>query len=247
MRPLASLLAVAALTLPLINAAPMPATQPSDGKASPALALQRKLPEVKFTQVPLGDAIDYIQSTTGANIHVNWRALELLNVTRQMPVSVKLSDVTARRVLRSVLDDTGMGEQLTFYVDDGVLEVTTREIADSQLITRVYPVEDLVLTIPDFEGPTFNLHNQGTAVSGGGGGGGGGGSGILSGSTGAAGERQQQTKQQRAEDLLQTIQQTVHPEVWRDNGGTAAIRYFNGHLIVTAPRSIHEAISGRRM
>ena len=35
-------------------------------------------------------------------------------------------------------------------------------------------------------------------------------------------------------------------EMWRDNGGTAAIRYFNGHLIVTAPRSIQEAIGGSR-
>jgi hypothetical protein len=28
------------------------------------------------------------------------------------------------------------------------------------------------------------------------------------------------------------------------NGGTAAIRFFNGSLIVTAPRSVHESLGG---
>jgi hypothetical protein len=32
--------------------------------------------------------------------------------------------------------------------------------------------------------------------------------------------------------------------VWRQNGGPASIRFFNGTLIVTAPRSVHEAIGG---
>ncbi len=37
---------------------------------------------------------------------------------------------------------------------------------------------------------------------------------------------------------------TVEPEVWRENGGTASIRYFRGRLIITAPRSVHEQIGG---
>ena len=40
------------------------------------------------------------------------------------------------------------------------------------------------------------------------------------------------------------IKELVQPEVWVDAGGSAQIRYFNGNLIVTAPRSVHEAIGG---
>ena len=40
------------------------------------------------------------------------------------------------------------------------------------------------------------------------------------------------------------ITSTIEPELWQQNGGTAAIRFFNGSLIVTAPRSVHEALGG---
>jgi hypothetical protein len=240
---------IAALTLPLLLAA-APTTQKTDAKsdaksdaqADPYKALARKIPDVNFNQVQLGDAIDYVREVSGTNIHVNWRALELLNVTRQTPVSVRLNSVSTRRVLRSLLDESGAGELLTFYVDDGVLEITTREIADNQMLTRVYPVQDLVATVPNFAGPSFNLENQGTQTSGGGGGSGGAGGSLLGSSTV---REQDVTPQQRADDLVKAITQTVRPDAWRDNGGTASIRYFNGHLIVTAPRSIHEAITGR--
>ena len=259
-----------ALFLPfVIAAAPAPATRPapapyqippavvpappgavtasSFGRAkdvSPSIALTKKLPELRFSEIPLEDAVEHIRDVTGANIHVNWRAMELLNVTRQTPVSLNLRDVTARRALRALLDETGMGEMLTFYADEGVLEVTTREMADSKLLTRVYPVEDLVVEVPNFAGPTFNLQSASGSVSGcGGGGGGGGGQSPFGASTETA--QDQTTKAQRAESLVKLITETVRPEVWRENGGTASVRYFNGHLIVTAPRSVHESLGGR--
>jgi hypothetical protein len=214
----------------------------STGYVKPELALKTKVPEIKFDGIPLGDAMDFIRDISDTNIHVNWRALELLNVTRQMPVSVRMGNVPLKRVLRSILDDTGLGDAITFYAEDGVLEVTTREIADSKLITKVYPVEDLVVEVPNFAGPTFNLQNQSNTASGGGGGGSSGGT-LFSGAGDAtAGGLTGATKQQRGEDLVRLVQDTVRPDVWRENGGTAAVRYFNGHLIVTAPRSVHERL-----
>jgi hypothetical protein len=253
---------LSAVSLSLIAAAPAPApsTQPAPyqipparypappqaqkkiGEPTPAVALNRKLPELRFTQIPLGDAIDHVREHTGANIHVNWRAMELLNVTRDMPVSLNLRDVTARRALKALLDETGVGEFLTYYVDEGVIEVTTKEIADQKLITRVYPVEDLVVEVPNFAGPTFNLQ-QSSQTSGAGGGGGGGGT-LISGDT-ANTAQDQTTKGQRADALVRLVTETVRPEVWRENGGTASVRYFNGHLIVTAPRSVHEQLGGK--
>lgn len=213
------------------------------GEVAPSVALTRRLPELRFTEIPLGDAIDHVREATGANIHVNWRALELLNVTREMPTSLSLRDVTARRALKALLDETGVGDFLTYYVDEGVIEVTTVEVADRKLITRVYPVEDLVVEVPNFAGPTFNLQQSNTTSGGGGGGGSGGGS-LLQGGENTQGQ-EETTKGQRADGLVKLITETVRPEVWRENGGTASVRYFNGHLIVTAPRSVHEALGGK--
>jgi uncharacterized membrane protein YgcG len=252
-RTVASLLVIV-LAPCLIAAAPATqrADEKSDRKVPPVTALQKKIGEINFNSIALQDAVDYLRDVTRTNIHVNWRALELMNVTRQTLISVKLNDVSLRRVLKSVLDETGAGEQLTWYIDEGVIEITTREIADNQLITRVYPVDDLVMEVPNFAGPSFNLQNQQAQVSGGGGGGRGGSStGLFTGSGGGGGGAngtyalEATTKQQRADSLVKLIQETIKPEVWRENGGTASIRYFNGHLIVTAPRSVHEAISGR--
>src|SRR5829696_3093785 len=76
-------------------------------------ALGKKIPEIRLAGVSLSDALDFIREVSGANIHVNWRALELLNVTRQTPVTLRLTDVTIRRALRSLLDETPAGENLT--------------------------------------------------------------------------------------------------------------------------------------
>jgi hypothetical protein len=244
MRTIASLV-VASFLLPSLTFAQ--STRPvADSRVNAATALARTVPEVKINAVSLESAIDFVRDITGLNIHVNWRALEMLNVTRETPVTLKLANVSARRVLRALLDETGVGENLTWYIDEGVVEVTTKEISDAQLITRVYPVEDLIMTVPDFVGPSFSLESQGR-VSGGGGGGGGGGSGLFQGGTNttnnnAGNSGDTRSKTQRAEDLVKLVQETVRPEVWRENGGTSSIRYFNGHLIVTAPRSVHEAL-----
>ena len=244
MRSTFASLLILAVACPALAAAPTTRPAPTAYEISPGRALAAKLPDIKFNGIPLQDAIDFVRDVSGANIHVNWRALELLNVTRQMPVTLQLSNVTTRRVLRSLLDETGSGEMLTFYIDEGVIEVTTVEISDQKLITKVYPVEDLVMTIPDFgDAPTFNLQNQTNQTSGQGGGGGGG-QNLFSGSQ-AGQENNRETRQERADALVTLIMDTVRPEVWRENGGTSSVRYFNGHLIVTAPRSVHEQISTR--
>jgi hypothetical protein len=80
------------------------------------------------------------------------------------------------------------------------------------------------------------------------GGGGGGGGGLFGGGTGTGTDRrdreQGRTRAERAQDLVDLIMDVIEPDIWRENGGPASIRYFNGSLIVTAPRHIHEMIGG---
>lgn len=216
--------------------------------AAPRTALDRVLPEMKFTGVTFGDAIDFVRDVAGVNIHVNWKALEQENVTADTPVNIRLRSVTVRKMMNLLLSEASGGDALTYYVDQGVVEITTRALADKKVYTRVYPVDDLVMDIPEFgDAPNFNLQSitqQGSQS----GGGGSSGSGIF-GSSGDTSSRDRErattpTREERGEQLVELIMETVRPEVWAANGGTATIRFFRGNLIVTAPRSVHDAIGG---
>ena len=57
-------------------------------------------------------------------------------------------------------------------------------------------------------------------------------------------QNQPRAKDAKAQELVDLIVDTVSPTIWLRNGGMARIRFFDGNLIVTAPRSVHEAIGG---
>jgi hypothetical protein len=204
-------------------------------------ALNRNLPELNFSGVAFSDAIDFLRDVSGTNIHVDWRALEVAGVGKDTVVNLRLRSVSMRKILTLLLNEAaGGGPLLTFYPSEGVIEITTREVADRQMFTRVYPIEDLIMEVPDFVGPDFNITQANT---GGGRGGGGGGGQLLQGNT-SNNDQKQSTRLERAQQLIDVITDTIQPDIWAVNGGTAAIRFFNGNLIVTAPRSVHEALGG---
>ena len=53
------------------------------------------------------------------------------------------------------------------------------------------------------------------------------------------------TQADRATEIIKLITDTVKPELWQVNGGTATINYFRGMLIVNAPRSVHELLESQ--
>lgn len=216
----------------LLTFSATPAALAADTNAKSAL--NAVLPDIRFDSVSLNDAVEFIRDVSGANIHINWRAIEEIGIGKDTVINVRLRSVPMRKVMQLVLSEAGRGGLLTYFVDSNVIEVTTREIADRQLFTRVYPVDDLLMEIPNFDQPPqFN-------ISAGGGRGGGGGS--MFGGVGANNAGNTNTRESRAQALVDTITSIIQPDIW--TGGGAAIRFWNGSLIVTAPRSVHEALAG---
>jgi hypothetical protein len=234
-------------------AAPTPSTRPAVAfpttRPAPLAGkggLNARLADARLINITLAEAIDYLRDVSGANIHVNWKALEPLGITQDTVVDIRMRNVTVRRMLRALIDQIGAAGQVTSYVEDGIVEVTTREIADQQIIIKVYPVGDLVMSVPDFAGPAMDLSRQQNTASGAGGGGSASSGSLFESDTTASNNPDaQKSRAERANDLVKLITETVRPEIWRENGGPASIRYFNGHLIVAAPRSVQEAIGGR--
>jgi hypothetical protein len=223
--------------------------------AAPASAgirqqLNTTLPEVNFSGVGLTDAIDFLRDVSGANIAVNWKALEEAGVAKDTPVNVRLRRVSLRKAMEMVLSEAGGGDKLAYDTDQNVIEITTSELANARMFTRVYPIQDLIMEIPDFtDAPDFSLNTtsnnqtQNPAAGGGAGAGGGGGGGnIFTGGDGK--DKPGPTREERAKSVVDLIMAVIQPEIWQENGGKAAIRFWNGNLIVTAPRSVQEAIGG---
>ena len=230
---------------------------PTPGQAAranigPRRALDRPLPEVRFNASSLSDVMDFLADASGANVSVDWKALDAAHVAKDAPITLRMGgNVSLRKVLHLVLRQAAADAPLTFYVDDGVIEVTSQEAEDKVLICKTYPIQDLLFQAPDYNNaPSLDLSTAGQGQSAGGSGGSGSGGGTSSSSgifTGGAQNTSQaaSTQKERADEIIKLITDTVKPELWQVNGGTATISFFRGMLIVNAPRSIHELLESR--
>jgi hypothetical protein len=230
----------------------------SDAKAvahantSSRRALDRPLPEVKFNATPLSDVLDFLSDATSSNMSVDWKALDAAHIAKDTPVTLKMSaQVPLHKVLSMVLNQAAGNGVLTFFVDEGVIEITTQESSDKVLYSRTYPIQDLLFQPIDATNPpSLSLQNASQTQTGGGGTGGGGGQGGGQGlfdntnqnnNNNTAGN----TQADRATEIIKLITDTVKPELWQANGGTATISFYRGNLIVNAPRSIHEQLESQ--
>ena len=191
--------------------------------------LEKRLPEVRLENSAFADVVDFLRDVSGANIFVNWRALEGVGIDRNAPVTARLRDVKFDKVLRTVLDEVGGGTvRLGYTVDEGVITISTEEDLASNVVTRVYDIRDLILRVPDFDNaPDFQL--QGSTTGGGGGGGN-----LFGGNLGQDEQTGQQTRDELVEAIISLIQDIVASDSWKDNGGSiGSIRELSGQLIVT--------------
>lgn len=122
--------------------------------------------DVEFVETPLKDALLFLKDQHNINIWIDETKISDEGVATDQPVTLQLSGVTFRSVLKLLLEPL----QLTWVIDDEVMKVTTTVAAGEKLFTRVYPVGDLVIPI---RRPMAGGLGQGLGGVGGLGGGGG--------------------------------------------------------------------------
>ncbi len=131
--------------------------------------------KIQFIDTPLEEVVGYLKQLHGIEIQIDNRALEDVGLSTDTPVTRNIEGISLRSALRLMLKEL----DLTYIVANEVLMITTPEEAESELITKVYPVADLVLPVSAQIG---TLGGGGNGVNGGGGGfGGGGGGGAFNG------------------------------------------------------------------
>jgi len=210
--------------------------------------LMTRVAGLDFVGTPFGEAIEFLRTVSGANIHVNWRALEDPGIDQTTEVkNVKLKDVTVEKALQVILEDVAPPtDELGFVVDQGVVTISTRTDLDRKTVTRVYDIRDLIVQIQDFKGPSINIGQTGTGGDNNESGGGGGG--LFGDTDSDTGDNDNQglSRQELIEQIIRMIQETIDPESWRGEGlpgDIGSIQELSGQLIITQTQRAHYAVS----
>lgn len=195
------------------------------------------LPRVELNLL-LRDAVAWWTAASGVPVVVNWRAMENEGVYPEAPVQLDLSAIPAGQALTLLVRTANPDVRVVWDVEPGFIHLMTQAQADRMPVLAVYDVADMLTEIPAFtDFPAFDL---GSALE----------SRARGGSNGrffgdaAGGDNPRPTKQQRGEQLAQLIRDTIEPANWDENGGIHghSVRYWNGRLIIRAPKYVHRQI-----
>ncbi len=102
---------------------------------------------VKYRNRPLGEVLQELSSMTGIPMVMDERALSALRVTADSPVTLQLSSsISLKSALNLILGSL----DLTYVVENDVMNITSKEAKESKVYPRTYRVTDLVTPIPNF-------------------------------------------------------------------------------------------------
>jgi hypothetical protein len=107
-----------------------------------ALATKTKF---DYLDTPLKDVIDEIALRHDIPIIISTRALEDFGIGTDTPITINLNGVSLRSALRLMLNEL----DLTYLIENEVLQITTPEEAEAKLHSRFYSVSTLLPSTRD--------------------------------------------------------------------------------------------------
>lgn len=110
-----------------------PATRPAE--------LPQSVGALQASGTSLGDVIDQMDKATGQEILVNWKVLQQVHVTKDLPVTIDLSNMRLDAALGTLLDYIGGSHtRLGYSTDGGIVTITTSDELAKNVVTQVYDV-----------------------------------------------------------------------------------------------------------
>jgi hypothetical protein len=98
---------------------------------------------INFADTPLLDVVEYLQRQHDIPIILDVVAIEEAGLLVDEPIDLVLAGITLQSALKIMLSEF----ELTYVIEDEVMKITTIEVANEKLSTRVYPVGDLVVDL----------------------------------------------------------------------------------------------------
>lgn len=115
------LCAVVALLVAVVSPAAVTRREPTLEEA-----LKQKVPK-RLVKAPLSEVVAQYAKLSGLKIRPDWEALTKVGITKDTKVLLKVSTVTFQQLLDLTLSDISpKGHPLAWYVDDGVVIITTQ-------------------------------------------------------------------------------------------------------------------------
>jgi hypothetical protein len=210
-----------------------------------AKAARAPLRSVVIDNLTARNAVTFLSTLSGVPIVINWQRLTQDGIDPEQQVTL-IGNTTVEQGLDMLSKQISPDDPLIWELTPWYVEVMSRAQANTRMVTMIYPINDLLHRVPNFDdAPSFDLVQitQGNSGSSGGGGGGGGAKSLFTDSKDKA--NAEPTPQERGQEIAATVRETVEPDMWKENGGQGSVVYFNGALIVRAPMYVQRKIGGR--
>jgi general secretion pathway protein D len=192
-----------------------------------------------FKETPLVEVANWFSSKLSVPVLLDNRTLEDAGIDHSLPRTLKVEFITARAALKLLLDEI----ELVYLIQDGYLLITTQDKADTVLLTRVYPVGDL-LTVGDGSGmgSTRSAIVSGSTT-------------VGNSSSGTYPPHEQSTRYPSStqtttktirdfDSLIEVITSTVTPQTWDEVGGPGSISPLNAAdcIVISQTREVHDQV-----
>jgi hypothetical protein len=106
---------------------------------------------LEFVDAPLQDVVDYLKDIYQVEIQVDRRILEDIGISSDRLVTINVQGITLKSALRLMLRN--MQPELAFMIRDEVLLITEPDVVAQNLVTKVYPVGDIVACRDEHDAP----------------------------------------------------------------------------------------------
>jgi hypothetical protein len=209
------------------------------------IRLTRRL-SVDFNQHRLEDVVRFISEYTGAQIEALWVDDQFAEgLDKEQAITLSVKNISALALIERVMEKAQIDEENSWQMaSSGEIQIGPKTRLNVYKRVEIYDINDLLLELPDFpDVPEIDLQ-QALQQSGGGGGGGGGGQSPFEDNED---ENQNDRKplEDRAQEVVDIIQEFVETEQWFDNGGEGGtIKHWRGTLIIKAPDYMHRQLVG---
>lgn len=198
-------------------------------------ALRTIIDDATIKDMTLEEFAEWIERTTKANVVVKWKVLEEAGVEPDTMINLKLKEVTIRKLLQLAFQQVteGLeGVELAAKADDNTLIISTRKDLNSEVVTRLYDVQALLIMVPNFAGKTMGDPTTGRRSR------------LSLGGAGRSAEGHDPDLEDLARQLIDTITSTIEPESWAVNGGKGTISYYKGKLVIRNNLEVHQLLGG---
>jgi len=207
--------------------------------------LNRRVPDVDFTETPLTEILEWLGNFTGANIRVRWQLLQDAGVEPYRTVTIKAKNMRLSQILWQLMNEVGGTDlKLAYRAEGDQIILSTAEDLRSDMVIQIYDLRDMMVGVLRAEAPEMDASQ---AMQGTGGGGGGGGTSLFGGQRGGQRGRQRDDAQEpELQRIIQMIQKSIEPGSWEETrgGGRGTITEFNGMLIIYNSPLVHQQIGG---